>query len=168
MRCSRLMIGLVCLTGLVGCDQFDQGLMVPEMPAASVGKAVPAQRTKVAHVNGGGEAEFDLFPGSTIFGVGANVYDDGSAVGSFMCMIPGVFVIQGQALTGTLNPDGSVTLQGVGAGYDLVLGERFENCPFEVTLWTGGPGVGHFLYNDCVVQPPGDAETVIRGHILVH
>ncbi len=114
------------------------------------------------------EAEFDDFEGTTVFGVGANVYDDGSADGSFMCMIPGVFVIEGQALTGTLNPDGSVTLQGVGAGYDLVFGERFENCPFAVTLWTGGAGVGRFLYNDCVVSPPSDAETVIRGHIFIH
>ena len=63
---------------------------------------------------------------------------------------------------------GSVTLQGVGAGCDLFFGERFEDCPFEMTLRTGEPGVGQFLYSDCVVPPPGNAETVIRGHIFIH
>ena len=166
-RSTMTIIGLVCLAGLAGCMEFDPITADAGIAVTPDGKAVLSGRA-IARVSGGGEAEFDLFPGSTIFGVGANVYDDGSAVGSFMCMIPGVFVIEGQALTGTLNPDGSVTLEGVGAGYDLILGERFEDCAFEVTLWTGGPAVGRFLYNDCVVPPPGDAETVIRGRIFVH
>ena len=167
MRCMRWTIGFVCLAGLVGCMEFDPVPTDAEIAVTPDGKAVLSGRA-LARVSGGGEAEFVAFPGSTIFGVGANVYADGSAVGSFMCMIPGVFVIQGQALTGTLNGDGSVTLQGVGAGYDLILGERFEDCAFEVTLRTGGPGVGGFTYSDCVVPPPGDTEIVIRGHILIH
>ena len=34
MRCFRLMIGLVCLAGLLGCDQFDPTLAVREAVAA--------------------------------------------------------------------------------------------------------------------------------------
>ncbi len=34
MRCFRLMIGLVCLAGLAGCDEFDPTLAVREAVAA--------------------------------------------------------------------------------------------------------------------------------------
>ncbi len=34
MRCFRLMIGLVCLAGLLGCDEFDPTLAVREAVAA--------------------------------------------------------------------------------------------------------------------------------------
>ncbi len=37
MRCFRLMIGLVCLAGLLGCDEFDPTLAVRE----AVGGAAP-------------------------------------------------------------------------------------------------------------------------------
>lgn len=170
MRGMIWTMGLVCLAGLVGCGAFDQGLMGPRSAASTVEKADLAQRgAPAAHVSGGGEAAFDEVPGLTsIFSVGANVYDDGSANGAFMCMIHDVVVIHGQVLTGTVNGDGSVTLEGVGDGIEFVAGEPvpFEDCGFEVTLWSGGPDVGRFLYRDCVAT--GDAETVIRGHIFIH
>ncbi len=34
MRCFRVVIGLVCLAGLLGCDQFDPTLPVREAVAA--------------------------------------------------------------------------------------------------------------------------------------
>ncbi len=34
MRCFRLMIGLVCMAGLLGCDEFDPTLAVREAVAA--------------------------------------------------------------------------------------------------------------------------------------
>ena len=85
-----------------------------------------------------------------------------------MCAILGIVQIQGQVSSGTVNPDDSVTLNGVGAGIDLILNEPFEDCPFEVTLRGAIPGVGGFTYSDCVVPAPGDDETVTKGHIFIH
>ena len=57
-----------------------------------------------------GEGEFNDIPGlSMIFSVGANVYDDNSADGSFMSVSPGVFQIRGNVDSGTINPDGSAS-----------------------------------------------------------
>ena len=40
--------------------------------------------------------------------------------------------------------------------------------PPTVSVSLSVAGVGHFIYNDCVVPPPGDAETVTKGHIFIH
>lgn len=107
---------------------------------------------RLAKVSGGGTATFDFIEGlQSQFAIGATAYDDGSAQGHFVCMIVAVVTISGEVAKGSLNADGSVTFSGVGRGIDHVLGGPFEDCPFEVTLWSGGPGVGRFLYNDCVV-----------------
>ena len=87
-----------------------------------------------------GEAELDDFEGFAIFGVSANVYEDDSADGSCMCIIPGVFQIHGEVDSGTINPDDSATLTGSGDGIDLFFfGATFEDCAFEVTVWSGVP-----------------------------
>ncbi len=44
----------------------------------------------------------------------------------------------------------------------------FKDCDFEVTLFPGGPGGGGFVYQDCVVPDPGDAERVTKGKIKIH
>ncbi|MGE0376605.1 MAG: hypothetical protein AB7I48_20515 [Planctomycetaceae bacterium] len=119
-------------------------------------------------VSGGGTASFDFVDGLTSqFSIGAVIADDGEVQGHFMCMIVAVVTISGEITEGTLNDDGSVTFSGVGHGIDHILGEPFEDCDFTVTLWSGGPGVGRFLYSDCVVPPPGDAETVEAGKIKI-
>ncbi|MEX0714370.1 MAG: hypothetical protein WD278_18685 [Pirellulales bacterium] len=119
-------------------------------------------------VSGGGTASFDFVEGlESQFSVGAVIHDDGSVEGHFMCMIVGIVAISGHVTDGTLNADGSVTLSGVGHGIVLIpeVFGPFEDCPFEVTLWQGGPGVGRFFYSDCVAV--GDAETVESGHIMI-
>jgi len=123
---------------------------------------------RLAKVSGGGTATFDFIEGlQSQFAIGATVYSDGSAKGLFMCMIVGVVTISGEVEKGSSNSDDSVTFSGVAHGIDHVLGGPFEGCPFEITLWSGGPGVGRFLYNDCVVPPPGDYETVSKGGITI-
>ncbi len=141
-------------------------VLVPVVAMAAVPVAHGAQR--LAKVSGGGTATFDFIEGlQSQYAIGATAYDDGSAQGHFVCMIVGVVTISGEIAAGSSNSDGSVTFSGVGHGIDHLLGGPFENCPFEVTLWAGGPGVGRFLYNDCVVPPPGDAETVSKGAIAI-
>lgn len=125
-------------------------------------------------VSGGGTADFVDFEGSTQFAVGAVIREDGSVTGHFTCMIVQVVTISGVVTDYDLNLDGegnleSVTLRGTAHGPDHFSGEiPFFGCDFEVTLWPGGPGVGGFLYRDCVVPPPGDLETVRKGHIMIH
>lgn len=121
-------------------------------------------------VSGGGTASFDEVPGlESQFAVGATFRDDGSVDGRFVCMITGMVTISGDITDGSVNGDGSVTVSGTALGIDHVpeFFGPFKGCEFEVTLWPGGPGVGAFLYNDCVVPPPGDAETVTSGHIQI-
>lgn len=135
----------------------------------AVTSAAQGQKPLVT-VSGGGTASFDFFEGlESQFAIGAVIRNDGTVEGRFVCMIVGVVAISGNITDGVLNEDGSVTFSGVGNGIDLVpeVFGPFHDCAFEVTLWQGGPGVGGFLYNDCVVPPPGDAETVESGHIMI-
>jgi hypothetical protein len=134
------------------------------MAMASAGHAGDA----VAKVSGGGTATFDFVEGlQSQFAIGSTVYDDGSAKGHFVCMIVGVVAISGDVTDGSVNPDGSVTVSGDAHGIDHTFGGPFGECPFTVTFWRGGPNVGQFLYSDCVVPPPGDAETVSKGRIKI-
>jgi hypothetical protein len=142
--------------------------------AVCLASPVAAQAGAVAAISGGGIATFDLFPGSTIFSVQARISPSGAVRGHFACAIPGVVVIVGGDLTSaTRNPDGSITLAGLAHGFDAAVGV-FTGMPFEVRLWSGGPGVGRFIYDDPVVGTPavstateGDRETVASGHIRI-
>lgn len=132
----------------------------------------PATATMpVVTVTGGGRATFD--PGEelegmeTKFSVGAQLYGDGSANGHFNCLVEGIVVIAGDVLSGKMNPDGSVTLEGLATWADTEFG-IFRNEPFVVTLEAGGPGVGHFVYADRITGPDGDAETVSHGQIKIN
>jgi hypothetical protein len=125
-------------------------------------------------VSGGGVADFQDTPyavnttGYTDFSVGATVYADGSATGSFVCMIPAVVIISGEVLEGTVNDDGSVTLYGLAHGWDSFIPGPFTNLPFMVTLREGGPGVGGFDYRDdsgIFDDDQFDTELVRRGMI---
>lgn len=122
----------------------------------------------LAKVSGGGTASFDDIEGlESQFAIGATIRDDGTAQGRFVCMIVGMVAITGDISNGVLNGDGSVTFSGVGHGIDLTpeFFGPFQGCEFEVTLWPGGPGVGGFVYSDCVVTD--DAETVESGTIMI-
>lgn len=123
-------------------------------------------------VSGGGTAEFLDEEGeptgfTSQFSVGAAVDADGSVSGHFMCMIVHVVTISGQVEDVEVNDDDSVTLYGTAHGVDHLFPEKpFFDCPFEVTLFEGGPNVGGFIYSDCVVTD--DTEVVRKGHIMVN
>jgi len=125
-------------------------------------------------VSGGGTATFDFFEGGTVFSAQASIDADGDVDGHFFCQIAGVVAIIGDDLTeATVNADGSVTLYGIAHGFDAAVGV-FEDMPFAVQLWPGGPGTGRFLYDDPVVGPSGgvdlaegDYETVATGQVRI-
>lgn len=89
--------------------------------------------TATAMVSGGGTADFVAAPNSittsgfTDFSVGATVYDDGTAQGHFVCMIPAVVTISGDIVGGRRNADGSVTVWGLARGYDHFFKTTFVN-----------------------------------------
>ena len=98
------------------------------------------------------------------------VYNDGTAQGHFVCMIPAVVTISGDVLGGQANPDGSVTVSGLARGYDHFFKTTFTNMPFTATFREGRPGVGGFDYRDesCFFGPSQfDTEVVRRGMIQI-
>jgi hypothetical protein len=130
----------------------------------------------IAMVNGGGTADFVATPNSantsgfTEFSVGVTVYDDGSAHGHFLCTMPGVVTISGDVLAGVVKSDGSVTITGIGHGYDHFLGATFSDMPFSVRFYRGAAGVGGFNYRDeSGFFGPGqfDTQVVSRGTIRI-
>jgi hypothetical protein len=140
----------------------------------SLASAPAATEAADVRVSGGGTATFDDFEGGTVFSVEASIDEDGNVRGHFFCQIAGVVVINGDDLVeATVNDDGSVTLYGFAHGWFAPVGV-FEGLPFAVQLWSGGPGVGRFIYDDPVVGPSGgvdlsegDHETLARGHIMI-
>ena len=56
MKCSSLMIGLVCVAGLVGCMDLDQSLVDPEVEADPVGKPDSTALAGGPDAHGGGRA----------------------------------------------------------------------------------------------------------------
>jgi hypothetical protein len=131
-------------------------------------------RADTLAVSGGGMATFDAFDGGTVFSVQAQIDSDGNVSGHFFCEIAHFVVINGDDLVAAVvNGDGSVDLYGFSHGW-FVDGGVFEDCPFAVRLWPGGPGVGKFVYDDPFVGPSGgvdldegDHETVEAGHIMI-
>jgi len=129
----------------------------------------------VAMVVGGGTADFIATPNSvntsgyTNFSIGVTVYDDGTAQGHFVCQVPGIVIISGDVLEGTVNLDGSVTVSGVAHGYDHTIPLLYTDMPFTVTFRAGGPGVGGFDYRDesgfFPLPTQFDTELVRRGMI---
>ena len=174
MRCSRWMIGLVCLTGLVGCDQFDQGLTGLEAvtaPMGSVGKGAAAKEI-VARVSGGGRAvvtneEGFLPPGAvTEFGVNASIDSSGGAMGEFTCFVEPGFGGFTADITGAADLGGGcVLLTGTSTCVFPAFGVFFDE-PVTLTVCAGGPDEGEFTV--CFDNFPSfgcDEETVINGNI---
>ena len=120
-----------------------------------VAAPIAAQATDpIARVNGGGTADFVPHPlafnttGFTNFSVGATVNADGTGGGHFVCVIPGIVAISLDVMGGWVNGDGSVTIWGLGHGWDSFIPGPFSDLPVIVTLRDGGPGVGGFDYWD--------------------
>ena len=175
MRCSRLLIGLVCLTGLVGCDGFDQGLMGLEAVTAPVEpvRKGAAAREIVARVNGGGRAvvtneEGFLPPGAvTDFGVNASIDSSGGATGQFTCFVePGFGGFTADITGGADLGGGCVLLTGTSTCVFPGIGVFFDE-PVTLTVCAGGPDEGDFTvcFDNFVVEFGCDEETVINGNI---
>jgi hypothetical protein len=104
------------------------------------------------------------------FSVGATVYHDGAS-GRFLCLIPGIVVIDGHYTEGTNNADsGIATVWGVA----IIYFPTFD--PFLVeftnTFTDGGPGVGAFTLSETSGFFPNyptdvDTEVVVRGTINI-
>jgi hypothetical protein len=106
-------------------------------------------------VHGGGTGSFgaDLDGDGQIdgsqFGLVVAIVGNGTARGSFLCLMAGrseilglhLMSVQGQVTGGVLNADGSATFSGI-ASVNLGGGTIFRSVPFQVTAWPGGPGVG--------------------------
>jgi hypothetical protein len=152
---------------------FIAGLLATWSVAAT---SAPLKAKAVAKVSGGGTADFIVTPNSvttsgfTDFSVGVTVYDDGTAQGHFVCMIPAVVTISGDVLTAVVNGDGSVTVTGLGRGYDHFSQTAFSDLPFSARFRRGGPAVGGFDYRDeSGYFGPGqfDTEVIRRGMIQI-
>ena len=132
--------------------------------------------TATAMVSGGGTADFVATANSvntsgfTDFSIGATVYDDGTAQGHFVCMVPAVVTISGDIVGGRRNADGSVTVWGLARGYDHFFKTTFVNMTFTATFREGRAGVGGFDYRDesGFFNPTQfDTEVVRRGMIKI-
>jgi len=145
--------------------------------AALAASPVPVKAASaVAMVSGGGTGDFVATPNSvttsgyTDFSIGATVYDDGTAQGRFVCMIPAVVTISGDILGGQRNGDGSVTVWGLARGYDHFFKTTFTNMPFTATFRDGRAGTGGFDYRDesgYFGAGQFDTEVVRRGAIKI-
>src|SRR5437867_3023413 len=121
-------------------------LLALSLLALATARPAAAQGSPAAMVNGGGTAAFDdprFEGGTTQFSMGATVYADGSANGHFECIIKGVLSWSVMVTSGSLNPDGSVTIAGpsivhFAGGGTLLIPDAF------VIAYDGGPGVGMF------------------------
>ena len=127
-------------------------------------------------MNGGGTADFVPHPkalystGYTEFSVGVTVYDDETASGRFVCMIPGVVIVSLEVQGGTVNAEGSVTDWGMANGWDSFIPGPYAGLTVMVTFRAGGAGVGGFDYvDDSGFFEPDlfDMEVVRRGMIRI-
>jgi hypothetical protein len=133
----------------------------------------------VATVGGGGTGLFidpsvtptdqGLF---TNFGVGLQIYADGSATGHFTCMIPGIVVVDGHYTAGSYDADTGVA---TGSGVGVIYFPQYDPIPvlFTNTFAAGGPGVGVFTLSETSGYFPNyptdvDTEVVIKGKITIH
>ncbi len=106
--------------------------------------------------------------GFTDFAAAIRLYDDGTAVGEFLCAIPDVVVLASQSATWSQNDDGSITVIGTMYGYFPESDTPFEGCSTTVTFRAGGPGVGGFDASFCD-YPEGmyDTEVLRTGQIRI-
>jgi hypothetical protein len=115
-----------------------------------------ASAAGVTMVRGGGTGTFgvDLDGDGRVdgsqFGMAVGIFGGGSASGQFLCLMAGrsqilglhLMSVQGRVTGGSMNADGSATFTGTGS-VNLGGGTIFSGVPFRVTVWSGGPGVGH-------------------------
>ena len=163
MKKVMSLLGVACLMALV---------------AGAIDRA-QARGPAVVHVNGGGTGLFidpSITPTdmglTTNFSVGAKINADGSASGHFVCLVPGLLVINGHYTAGSYNATtGVATLSG-----DAIIlfanGDDID-VDFTNTFRAGGPEVGVFTLSETSGYFPNyptdvDTEVVVRGKITIH
>lgn len=135
--------------------------------------AFAQQSPVVMRITGGATGKFIVTPhsltttGYSDVAADIKVREDGTAWGQFVCAVPNLIVISGQATNATVNSDGSVTVTGV--GYGFVVGDDgggFSDDSFFVTFRPGGPHLGGFDFADATF-PEGmyDTEGITSGSI---
>jgi hypothetical protein len=142
-------------------------VLVPVALIAALALANSTAAAKDMHrVLGGGVATFDSVARlSSYFAVDATVLDAGDARGQFASVIVDFAVVIGTFSRGTVNDDGSVTLEGTASGFFLD-GTVSEDFPCRIVVWEGGPKTGRFLFKD-PDNGDGDYQTLSVGTIRV-
>ncbi len=118
MRCLKLITGMACLIGMVGCYDFGESATLLAGPVATIEKDASALAVgqPAIIISGGGVGEFldpnpcDGFQTESPFGesnyaVSAKIYEDGSVSGTFMCEVVGCVVIVQGTFTEVLGID---------------------------------------------------------------
>ena len=163
--------------GLLGMAVMGAAILLALVPPV-VDRAEAGGPPDVVHVNGGGTGLFvepSITPTdqglTTNFSVGAKIFEDGSASGHFVCLIPGVLVINGQYTAGSFDTDtGVATLSGDAIIY--FVGDEPILVEFTNTFTDGGAGVGGFTLSETSGFFPNypedvDTELVIKGRINI-
>ena len=148
----RLMSAFSVAAILVGVLAGPAGAAAPRAGGA-IAAPHPGPAVLVATINGGGTANMDDGPGSSVFGLGVKLYSDGSVSGQFDCLdqngdapgYPGN--IWGPVTGWSLDGDGFIVLNIVGKFHPIPGGRGLliRDLPFAVTIQRfGGAGVGHW------------------------
>jgi hypothetical protein len=126
----------------------------------------PAAAKESTRLIGGGVATYDDVSRLTAyFGMDATVLGGGRAQGEFTSMIVDYRVIIGNFTGGTINDDGSVTLEGTASSFQLD-GTVSEDFPYSIVVWPGAPKTGHFLMKT-PDNGDGDSQTLALGTLQV-
>ena len=130
----------------------------------------------MASINGGGTANMDDGQGRSAWGIGVQLFSDGSARGHFECVdqqgdtYPGNFF--GQVTSWSLNANGEITFSGLGKNVGFpptFFFHLIDNIPYTVTIQSfGGPGVGHWTLDVPDFGGVVCFETVTSGQIAIH
>jgi hypothetical protein len=146
------------------------------VPALLVAAAMLAPHSSVAQrvvggITGGGTANMDDGEGTSIFGMGIQLLQGGTAQGQFDCVdqmgdsFPGNFV--GRVTSWSQNPDGTISFSGIGTDIEFPGGPALTNLPYTVTIQQfGGPGVGHWTLDIPAFGGIVCFETLVTGQIV--
>ena len=90
--------------------------------------------------------------GFTDFAAAIRLYDDGTAVGEFLCAIPDLVVLASQSATWSQNDDGSITVIGTMYGYFPGTDTPFEDCSTTVTFRRVARASGDLMFPSVITR----------------
>jgi hypothetical protein len=126
----------------------------------------PAAAAHPTRILGGGVTTFDdpsRLP--AYFGMDATVQSKGEAYGEFTSVTVDSAVIIGNFSSGTVNEDGSVTLEGTASALHLD-GTIREDFAYSLVVWPGAPNTGGFLMRT-PDNGDGDYQTLSLGSLQI-